>query len=104
MLIPVASTLTETLTFGASLLLLAGIMAVSAIAPTAAVLWLRRVLAVTVVLAIALAYRPRSSACGFRICVRSSCPGCGPCSSSRRASSPCGRSRGTPTICCDSIP
>ena len=56
MLIPIASTMTEVLTFGASLLLLAGIMAVSGVAPTAAVFWLPAVLAVTVVLAIALSY------------------------------------------------
>lgn len=56
MLIPVVSTLTETLTFGASLVLLAVMMAASGVAPTAAVLWLPAVLAVTIVLAVALAY------------------------------------------------
>jgi len=56
MLIPVASTMTEVLTFGASLVVLAGIMAASGVAPTAAVLWLPAVLVVTVVLAVALSY------------------------------------------------
>lgn len=55
-LIPVASALTETIAFAASLLLVALMMVVYGIAPTAAVLWLPAVIAVNVVLAIACAY------------------------------------------------
>ena len=55
-LIPVAATLTESVAFGASLLLLAGMMAIYGIPPTAAVAWLPVVVAVNVVLAAAIAY------------------------------------------------
>lgn len=56
MLIPIASTVTETIAFTASLALLAVMMAVYAVAPTAAVLWLPLVIALTFVFAVALAY------------------------------------------------
>lgn len=55
-LLPLASTVTETIAFAASLTLLAVMMAVYAVAPTAAVLWLPVVLALTFVFAAALAY------------------------------------------------
>lgn len=55
-LIPAAAAMTETIAFTASLLLLAAMMAVYAIAPTAAVLWLPVVTAITFVFALALAY------------------------------------------------
>ena len=55
-LIPVSAALTETLAFGASLLLLALMMAIYGIAPTLAVLWLPLVLAANIVLAVACAY------------------------------------------------
>lgn len=56
LLIPVAGTLTESLAFGASLVLLALMMAIYGIAPTPAILWLPVALAVTVLLAVAVAY------------------------------------------------
>jgi len=56
MLLPVATALTETLGFAASLVLLALTMAVYAIGPTVSALWLVPVLAVTVLLGVALAY------------------------------------------------
>jgi ABC-type polysaccharide/polyol phosphate export permease len=55
-LIPLSGTLTETVAFGASLLLLALMMAVYGIAPTAAILWLPVVIATTIVFAVACAY------------------------------------------------
>lgn len=55
-LIPVSAALTETVAFGASLVLLVGMMAVYSIAPTVAVLWLPAVIALNVLLAIACAY------------------------------------------------
>jgi lipopolysaccharide transport system permease protein len=55
-LIPVAATLTETVAFAASLVLVAGMMAIYGIAPTAAVLWLPVVIGLNVLLAIACAY------------------------------------------------
>jgi len=55
-LMPIASTLTESLAFGASLGLLAAMMAAYAVPPTLALLWLPLVVAVTVALAVALAY------------------------------------------------
>jgi ABC-type polysaccharide/polyol phosphate export permease len=56
MLIPIAGTLTESLAFTASLMLLAVMMAVYGIAPGLSALWLPVVLAVTLVFAVALAY------------------------------------------------
>lgn len=56
MLIPVAIATTETMGFGASLLLLGLMMAVYGVEPSAALLWLPAVLAVTVLLAMAFAY------------------------------------------------
>ena len=55
-LIPVAGALTETVAFAASLVLVAAMMAIYGIAPTAAVVWLPVVIAVNVLLAIACAY------------------------------------------------
>ena len=55
-LIPVASALTETIAFAASLGLVALMMAIYGIAPTAAVVWLPLVIAINVVLGIACAY------------------------------------------------
>ena len=55
-LIPVSSVLTETIAFGASLLLLVLMMVVYGIVPTVAVLWLPLVIAVTIVFSISLAY------------------------------------------------
>lgn len=55
-LIPIASVLTETIAFAASLLLLAMMMAIYGIAPTVAALWLPLVLLVTVFLAVGCAY------------------------------------------------
>jgi ABC-type polysaccharide/polyol phosphate export permease len=55
-LIPVASALTETVAFTASLALVAMMMAIYGIAPTAAVVWLPVVIAINVVLGIACAY------------------------------------------------
>ncbi|HYU59165.1 MAG TPA: hypothetical protein VEK39_00255 [Solirubrobacterales bacterium] len=56
MLIPIASVLTETIAFTASLVLLPVMMLIYGVEPTAAVLWLPVALAITVVLALALAY------------------------------------------------
>ena len=56
MLIPVASALTETVGFAASLLLLSLMMAVYGIAPEAAALWFPLVLVVNFLLAVACAY------------------------------------------------
>jgi ABC-type polysaccharide/polyol phosphate export permease len=56
MLIPVASVSTETIAFTATLVLLPVMMAVYGIGPTLSILWLPVALAVTVVLALALAY------------------------------------------------
>lgn len=55
-LIPISSVLTETIAFAASLLLLALMMAVYAIAPTLAILWLPVVIAVTILFSIGAAY------------------------------------------------
>jgi lipopolysaccharide transport system permease protein len=55
-LIPVSSTLTETVAFAASLLLVALMMGVYGVAPTAALVWLPAVLAVNVFFAVACAY------------------------------------------------
>jgi len=55
-LIPVASTLTETIAFAASLVLVALMMVVYGIPPTFAVAWLPLVLALNVVLGVAAAY------------------------------------------------
>ena len=55
-LIPVASALTETIAFGASLVLVAMMMAIYGVAPTAAVVWLPVVIALNVLLAVACAY------------------------------------------------
>jgi homopolymeric O-antigen transport system permease protein len=55
-LIPASATLTETLGFGASLTVLALMMAMYGIGPTVAVLWFPVALAVTILLALALAY------------------------------------------------
>lgn len=55
-LIPVAAALTESMGFGASLLLLVLMMAVYAIAPTLALLWFPVVLALTLVFTVAVAY------------------------------------------------
>lgn len=56
LLIPVAGTLTESLAFGASLVLLALMMAVYGVVPTPAILWLPVVLAATFALAVGVAY------------------------------------------------
>jgi homopolymeric O-antigen transport system permease protein len=55
-LIPVAAALTEAMAFGASLLLLALMMALYGVAPTVSVLWLPLVLVTNLALAIAIAY------------------------------------------------
>jgi ABC-type polysaccharide/polyol phosphate export permease len=55
-LIPLSGTLTETIAFGASLLLLALMMAVYGIAPTVSILWLPVVIAVTLLLSVGVAY------------------------------------------------
>jgi lipopolysaccharide transport system permease protein len=55
-LIPLAGTLTETIAFGASLLLLALMMAVYGVAPTVSILWLPVVIAVTLLLSVGVAY------------------------------------------------
>jgi lipopolysaccharide transport system permease protein len=55
-LIPVSSVLTETAAFGASLLLLALMMTVYGVVPTAAMFWLPAVMATNLVLAIGFAY------------------------------------------------
>jgi lipopolysaccharide transport system permease protein len=55
-LIPLASVITEAAAFAASLLLLAIMMAVYGVAPTAAALWLPVVVGVNVALAAAIAY------------------------------------------------
>ena len=55
-LIPIASALTETIAFAASLVLIVLMMAIYGIAPTAAVVWLPVVLALNVLLGIACAY------------------------------------------------
>jgi len=56
MLIPIASVTTETVAFSASLVLIPVMMLVYGVGPTAAILWLPVALALTVVLALALAY------------------------------------------------
>jgi lipopolysaccharide transport system permease protein len=56
LLIPIASVVTESVAFTASLALLPAMMIVYGIGPTIAVLWLPVALAVTVALAIAIAY------------------------------------------------
>jgi len=56
MLLPIASTLTESIAFAGSLLLLVLMIGVYGIAPTAATLWFPVFLAVNVLLAIACAY------------------------------------------------
>jgi ABC-type polysaccharide/polyol phosphate export permease len=55
-LLPISAALTEAVGFGASLTLLALMMAIYGIAPTAAILWLPITLALTLVLGIAVAY------------------------------------------------
>lgn len=55
-LIPVASALTETIAFAASLVLVVLMMAIYGIAPTAAVVWLPLVIAINVLLGIACGY------------------------------------------------
>jgi len=55
-LIPLSGTLTETVAFGASLLLLAVLMVVYGVAPTLATLWLPVVVLVTLLLAVGIAY------------------------------------------------
>ena len=55
-LLPLSGTLTETMAFGASLLLLAFMMVVYAVPPTLATLWLPVVIGVNVLLAVAIAY------------------------------------------------
>ena len=55
-LIPISSALTETIAFGASLVLVVLMMAIYAIAPTFAVVWLPVVIALNVLLAIGCAY------------------------------------------------
>ena len=55
-LIPLAGVITETIAFGSALFLLAVMMAVYAIAPTVAILWLPLVIAVTVLFSVSLAY------------------------------------------------
>lgn len=56
MLLPISSALTESVAFGASLILLALMMAIYAIAPTVAILWLPVAFAVNLILAISVAY------------------------------------------------
>lgn len=65
-LLPISSVLTETVGFGASAVLLALMMAVYGIAPTAALLWLPLVLAVNVTLAASLAYPASLAGLWFR--------------------------------------
>ena len=55
-LIPVSSTLTEAVAFGASLVLLVMMMAVYTVAPTSQLLWLPLVLLVTLLFAVSCAY------------------------------------------------
>jgi ABC-type polysaccharide/polyol phosphate export permease len=55
-LLPLSGTLTETVAFGASLLLLAVMMGVYGVAPTLSILWLPLVIASTLLLAIGVAY------------------------------------------------
>jgi ABC-type polysaccharide/polyol phosphate export permease len=55
-LLPLSGALTETVAFGASLLLLALMMAVYGVAPTLTILWLPVVIAMTLLLAIGVAY------------------------------------------------
>jgi lipopolysaccharide transport system permease protein len=55
-LLPLSGALTETVAFGASLLLLALMMAVYGVAPTLSILWLPVAIAATMVLAIGVAY------------------------------------------------
>jgi lipopolysaccharide transport system permease protein len=56
LLIPLSAVLTELVAFAASLLLLAGMMAVYGVAPTLAVLWLPVLVVLTALVAAALAY------------------------------------------------
>ena len=55
-LVPITSALTETVAFGASLVLLVVMMAVYGVAPTTALLWLPLVLLTTIALAVAIAF------------------------------------------------
>jgi len=55
-LLPLSGTLTETVAFGASLLLLALMMAIYGVAPTLSILWLPLVIAVTLLLSVGVAY------------------------------------------------
>jgi ABC-type polysaccharide/polyol phosphate export permease len=55
-LIPLSGTLTETIAFAASLLLLALMMAIYGVAPTVSILWLPLVIAVTLLLSIGVSY------------------------------------------------
>lgn len=56
MLIPISSALTESVAFGASLILLALMMVVYAVAPTVAILWLPVAFSVNLILAMSVAY------------------------------------------------
>ena len=55
-LIPFSGVITETIAFGSALALLAGMMAVYGVAPTAAILWLPVVIAVTILFSVSIAY------------------------------------------------
>jgi lipopolysaccharide transport system permease protein len=55
-LLPLSGTLTEAVAFGASLLLLAVMMAVYGVAPTLAILWLPLVIGATLLLSVGVAY------------------------------------------------
>lgn len=55
-LLPLSGTLTETVAFGASLLLFALMMAVYGVAPTVSILWLPVVIGATVLLSVGVAY------------------------------------------------
>jgi ABC-type polysaccharide/polyol phosphate export permease len=55
-LLPLSGALTETVAFGASLVLLAVMMAIYGVAPTLSILWLPLVIAMTLLLAIGVAY------------------------------------------------
>lgn len=56
MLIPLSAACTEAVAFGASAVLLAGMMVIYGVAPTLAILWLPAVVAVTALVAAAFAY------------------------------------------------
>lgn len=65
-LLPLSSVLTEALAFGASLLLIALMMGIYDVAPTAAIAWLPVVLAVNLILATGFAYPASLFALWFR--------------------------------------